>query len=375
MDNSQVNSDTDGALSSSSSSLSGLPVPATRRMRSTPLRAGEFVQVRSFAEIAATLDGRGELDGVPFMPEMLAYCGKHFEVWKRAHKTCDEAAGGVIREVKKAVHLKELRCSGEAHAGCDCGCALFWKEQWLKRIVSGVADRNSSCNGESPQSAPAGETERSALERIRRATRFARSEKEGEELFSCQATEITKFSRPLPWWNPAQYARDLLARNVTVGEFVRGIFVGVFNKLRCWLGGTSVGGVCGVNGPTPRESLSLSPGDLVRIKPKEAIVATLDRRGKNRGLSFRAAMSSYCGKQYQVARRVRRIIDPSSRRMRLLGEGSVILEGVVCTGSTRRFCPRMVYTYWRDIWLTKVVPAEPAPTHARTLIPPVEEPV
>lgn len=333
------------------------------------------MQVRSFAEIAATLDARGELDGMPFMPEMLAHCGRQFEVWKRAHKTCDEAAGGVIREVKEAVHLKALRCSGEAHAGCDCGCALFWKEQWLKRAFSGVADKNGSCGGQSPQSAPTRDAERSALERIRRATRCGKSEKDGEELFSCQATEITRFSRPLPWWNPAQYVRDLVARNVPLGEFVRGIFVGALTKFRCWLVGARLGEVCGVNGPTPRESLSLSPGDLVRIKPREAIVATLDRRGKNRGLSFRAAMSPYCGKQYRVARRVKRIIDPLSRTMHLLGEGSVILEGVVCTGSTRRFCPRMVYTYWRDIWLTKVVPAEPTLTQVQPIISPAVEPV
>lgn len=373
MDNFQRNSDTNGALSSSLPSLSGLRVRAIRRRRS--LRAGEFVQVRSFAEIAATLDERGELEGVPFMPEMLPYCGRQYVVWKRAHKTCDEAAGGVIREVKDAVHLKELRCSGEAHAGCDCGCAVFWKEQWLKRVFRDVPDKNSGRDGEFPQSAAAGDAERAALERIRRATRFAKSAKDGEELFSCQATEIARFSRPLPWWNPAQYARDLLARNVTMGELARGILVGAFNKFRCWLGGAGGGEVCGVNGQTPRESLSLSPGDLVRIKPKEAIVATLDRRGKNRGLSFRAVMAPYCGKQYRVVRRVGKIIDPLSRKMRLLGEGSVILEGVVCTGSTRRFCPRMVYTYWRDIWLTKVAPIEPASTQAAPGIPPAEQQV
>lgn len=341
----------------------------------TSLRAGEFVQVRSFAEIAATLDERGELEGVPFMPEMLGYCGKQFEVWKRAHKTCDEAAGGVIREVKNAVHLKELRCSGEAHAGCDCGCAVFWKERWLKRVFPNVTDKSSGCDSVLQQSLAAGDAERAALEWIRRATRFANSTKDGEELFSCQATEIARFSRPLPWWDPVQYVRDLLARNVTISEFVCGIFVGVLNKIRCWFGGAGVGEVCGISGPTPRESLNLSPGDLVRIKPKEEIVATLDRRGKNRGLSFRAAMAPYCGKQYRVARRVGKIIDPLSRRMRLLGESSVILEGVVCTGSTRRFCPRMVYTYWRDIWLTKVLTVEPAATQVQSVIPPGGEQV
>ena len=37
---------------------------------------GEWVKVRSFAEISATLDGEGRLDGMPFMLEMLRHCGQ-----------------------------------------------------------------------------------------------------------------------------------------------------------------------------------------------------------------------------------------------------------------------------------------------------------
>jgi hypothetical protein len=29
------------------------------------------------------------------------------------------------------VHLSDLRCDGSAHAGCQAGCLLFWKEAWL----------------------------------------------------------------------------------------------------------------------------------------------------------------------------------------------------------------------------------------------------
>ena len=40
------------------------------------LWAGEWVKVRSFAEMSATLDGEGRLDGRPFMLEMLRHCGQ-----------------------------------------------------------------------------------------------------------------------------------------------------------------------------------------------------------------------------------------------------------------------------------------------------------
>ena len=57
------------------------------------LKAGEWVQVRSKEEILATLDANGRLDEMPFMPEMLKYCGARMMVGKRSHKTCDPALG------------------------------------------------------------------------------------------------------------------------------------------------------------------------------------------------------------------------------------------------------------------------------------------
>ena len=53
------------------------------------LKVGDLVEVRSAEEIRATLDENGELDGLPFMPEMLAFCGRRLTVHKVAHKSCD----------------------------------------------------------------------------------------------------------------------------------------------------------------------------------------------------------------------------------------------------------------------------------------------
>src|SRR5258708_22395489 len=68
---------------------------------------------------------------MPFMPEMLPFCGKRFQVYKRAHKTCDPDYRS--RRIHDAVHL-ETRCDGQAHGGCQAGCLIFWKEAWLKPI-------------------------------------------------------------------------------------------------------------------------------------------------------------------------------------------------------------------------------------------------
>jgi len=43
-------------------------------------RTGDRVVVRSPAEILATLDMDGTLDGLPFMAEMLESCGRPFRI-------------------------------------------------------------------------------------------------------------------------------------------------------------------------------------------------------------------------------------------------------------------------------------------------------
>src|SRR6185503_9144504 len=97
---------------------------------SKPFSPRTFVEIRSKAEILATLDKSGRFEGLPFMPEMLAFCGKRFRVYKRAHKTCDTVNKTGGRRMNAAVHLEGLRCSGEAHGGCQAACLLFWKEAW-----------------------------------------------------------------------------------------------------------------------------------------------------------------------------------------------------------------------------------------------------
>ena len=109
--------------------------PATSDRYALGLQAGEWVQVRSREEILATLDADGRLDELPFMPEMLKYCGARMIVGKRAHKTCDPAIGIGGRKMANTVHLSNIRCDGAAHDGCQAACLIFWKEAWLKPVA------------------------------------------------------------------------------------------------------------------------------------------------------------------------------------------------------------------------------------------------
>ena len=104
------------------------------------LRAGQWVEIRSKGEILGTLDNQSEFDGLPFMPEMFAFCGMHYRVYKRADKTCDTVFAIRGRRMASAVHL-ETRCNGQAHGGCQANCLIFWKDILLKRLDNASESR------------------------------------------------------------------------------------------------------------------------------------------------------------------------------------------------------------------------------------------
>ena len=57
-------------------------------------------------------------------------------------------------------------------------------------------------------------------------------------------------------------------------------------------------------GPTPTGELDLQPGEMVRVKTKEQIEATLNENMLNRGMGFEEEMARYCGRTARVQARV-----------------------------------------------------------------------
>jgi len=323
--------------------------------RTLDLRVGEVVEVRGEQEILATLDDRGELESLPFMPEMVQFCGRRFRVDKLALKSCDTINWNGMYRMRNAVHLEGLRCDGQAHGGCQAGCLLFWKEAWLKRVETDV-------QWPYPPAPTSGCTHDTLL----RATRKAPTTPEEDEAFSCQATELPRAAPThVPSWDLRQYLDDVRSGNAGALAAVRTVLVGAFNELqdlsrkllprRLRLrGGKRFPIIEGKLDKTPRGALDLQPGERVRVKPKERIVATLDRSNRNRGMTFDPEMLKYCGLQATVLRRVERIIDEQTGRMVRLRNPCIVLEGVVCTADYHRLCPRGIYPYWREIWLERV---------------------
>jgi hypothetical protein len=114
--------------------------------------------------------------------------------------------------------------------------------------------------------------------------------------------------------------------------------------------------------PTPTARLALQPGELVKSRSYEDISTTLNEDNHNRGMYFDVEMALYCGGEYRVLDRISRIIEERTGRMLNLKNDCIILDAVVCQGfhsKCRRFCPRSIYPYWREIWLERVVPPAP----------------
>ena len=319
------------------------------------LKIGEVVEIKSKAEILATLDDRGELDSLPFMPEMLQFCGQRIPVYRRAIKLCDTKDLTGMHRMEGTVHLEGLRCDGQAHGGCQAGCLLYWKEAWLRRV-----DPNEDAAG----SGDAGIVQTGCTEAD--LTAATRAPSGDGETFSCQATELTRAAPVrVGWWNPAQYVRDVRSGNARAPNMLRSVLILLFNKFqganRRFLpqfglirGGQRYPFLTGRLTTTPREVLNLQAGELVRVKSREEIVATLDTKQLNRGMSFDPEMLKYCGRQARVLRRVDHIIDEKTGKMMAIKGDCIILEGVICSGDYNQYCPRSMYPFWREIWLERV---------------------
>ncbi|HKD82305.1 MAG TPA: hypothetical protein VKH81_21620 [Candidatus Angelobacter sp.] len=312
--------------------------------------AGDRIAVRSPQEILATLDSNGTLDGHPFMPEMLAFCGKSFRVHRRVEKTCVDVEPPIDSNRRFAkndvVTLEGVRCDGSGHDGCMRGCRIYWKEAWLRPADGGKTAV--------PVDEPAFPELRSRLK-----------VKADEQRYFCQSTELIRATEAFPGrmkpWLVRIALRQIRQRDLSALQVAR-LFVR-WIRLRLH---RAVAGDDRIRGPhtkgTPSAVLDLKPGELVRIKTVDEIVATLDRKKKNRGISVCQEMTRCCGKVAEVRYRVTRLIEERSGTMRELnhtvtlqnprGEPSLCDE-CLCYGEMGD-CPRGELMYWREIWLERV---------------------
>ena len=307
--------------------------------RSARLCRGDLVEVRQPDEILQTLDAQGALDHLPFMPEMLKFCGLTLRVSRRALMICISGPDtGAPRgfSADDVVTLENVRCSGSAHDGCQKACMIFWREAWLRK-VEGTALR--------PQVDLRGADQLGA--RLKVSTT--------PTIYYCQASELSKATHPLSRWEKwKRYLSGLRAGNFNVLQMAHSIGTWLlwFKIRRRFLGVYARGS----NVSTPTESLNLKPGEWVEVKSLQSIIQTLNERADNRGLRFSEDMRLWCGRRCQVKGRLDKIIVDGTGHMRQL-RNTVCLEGSTCgcsyMGSCMGGCARGELTYWREIWLRR----------------------
>jgi len=330
-------------------------------VRAAALRVGDWVRVRSAEEILASLDDRCRQDGLPFMPEMLAFAGRRFQVSAVTHRTCDtvktSGTSGTTRRMEGAVHLQDLRCGGSAHGGCQASCLLFWKEDWLESVSA--AEQTEELEGVAADPID----EAPAL--LVAATR-GEGHTDDAPVYSCQATDLLRATQFVSVRDPRMWVKDVRSGNARLTATLASLAVLMFNK---WQGfSTRLPGRLRIKDGRPwpwylptgdrvsHPPLNLQSGELVEVKSLPEIEATLDDNDAVRGLRFAAEMIPYCGKQARVKARVERIIDEKTGRMLRLRD-CIMLEDVWCQGTFRALCRRKIYTYWREAWLRRVDPA------------------
>jgi len=337
------------------------PNVALRPVRS--VQVGTHVRVKSMAEILATLDADGRVDGLPFMPEMLAFAGRIIEVDAVTHRTCDtvktSGTSGTTRRLERSVHLRGARCDGSAHGGCQARCLLYWKLDWLEEMP------NRQRHDSQPDIFP-GPT-------VLAEATHGEGHTEQHPVYSCQATELLKASQFVSARNARMWWLDVRSGNASIRTAVASLAVLMFNKwqrfskrLPTWLrirGGRMWPSLHPTGERRAYPELGLQPGELVEVKSLSEIEATLDGNGAVRGLRFSGEMIPYCGTRARVLARVDRIIDEKTGRMLKLRD-CIILEDVWCEGTFRALCRRKIYTYWREAWLRRIDSADPARYHS-----------
>ena len=325
------------------------PASALRRR----LRAGDRVVVRSAQDILATLDADGTLRGLPFMPEMLEWCGRPFVVERRVEKTCVDVAPELGIDAHRRVIDNDVvvldgpRCSGRAHDGCNRACKIFWKEDWLRPSDAMAATPPLSGTDLAP-----------FLPRLK--------VKLDEDHYFCQSTQLYAATEPFPGKQKLWMLR-ILVREIRNGD--RGV-AEVLRLLALWVWLALMRAAHGrrwLHGPhettTPTMSLGLAAGDVVRIKTRAEMVATLNQRRRNRGMSISSKMTMYCGGQAIVLGRLDRMIDERTGLMREIKD-TVTLRDVRATSplvpscdclceNVLGDCPRGDLMYWREIWLER----------------------
>ena len=304
--------------------------------RNATLCRGDLVEVKTADEIIQTLDAEGALDHLPFMPEMIGFCGRRFRVARRALTICFSGPGSRRGfRADDVVTLDDVRCSGAAHDGCQKACMILWREAWLRRVEDTAVQSEVDLRG---------------MDQLRAHLKVS----SGPKIYYCQASELSKATRSLSRWERLRsYFSGLRAGNFGAPQMAKNMGTWLYWRIRTMFLGVYARGS---SESTQPEGLNLRAGEWVEVKSMQSIIETLDERGNNRGLYFSPDMRLWCGRRCRVKGRLDKIIVDGTGQMKQL-RNTVCIEGSTCGCPYMGFgmggCSRCELTYWREIWLRR----------------------
>ncbi len=94
-------------------------------------KEGEWVQVRSTAEIQSTLDAKSRTRGLAFLDYQWVYCGGIFRVRSVMRRMIDDE--GFFRPISRTILLEGVDCGGlNGTTGCGRRCPLMFRDEWVQ---------------------------------------------------------------------------------------------------------------------------------------------------------------------------------------------------------------------------------------------------
>jgi hypothetical protein len=95
-------------------------------------------------------------------------------------------------------------------------------------------------------------------------------------------------------------------------------------------------------------------GEIVRVRSREEIRATLDPFNELKGCAFLQKMYPYCDTQQRVFRSMHSFLDERDYKLKKV-RGVILLENIMCNGAAAfGQCDRCCFLFWREEWLEKI---------------------
>jgi hypothetical protein len=309
-----------------------------RHLSGHDLVVGDLVEVKTWNQISATLDQKGCLDELPFMPEMLAMCGKRARVFRCAHRLFDYRKTRRMRHMDGTVLLVSTVCDGSNHGGCQAACHTIWKSAWLQRVEL----REDSAGGPASSNGSGLVTEGAVPQFGTQAPRYV-----------CQLTQLHAASRPIRKWSLTNFMLPLISGNVAPAAFVVGWLTHIFDQLQHLRQGVGFPAFEHAQHPRRHEEALLEPGDQVMVRSSAEIRATLNDKFMHRGLWFEPDMLKHCGDRFCVDAEIKRVIDIVTGEMLTMKTPAYVLRDVYFSGERQLFNAQHDPLFWRAAWLRR----------------------